>query len=211
MKGCLSFIIKTAAVILIIFGLKYLGIIDFVKDKIQERSSAPQAEKIEKAKDIVDLSEIGDEYIVDKNFKILKTKVLLVQHSASGQKIAIFEPKEGKMFTKEDLKSPDVQQKIDEFLKKNKNKLLQAENVEVVKQGNFEGLNQTIPYVRIRAELSGLPLKDIEGIASAAELNNGKKLIIIAFAEKGKYSQIITEAFAEKIKQPSAEYTQQND
>ena len=71
MKGCLGFIIKTAAVILIIFGLKYLGIIDFVKDKIQERSSAPQAEKIEKAKDIVEYMHKEKAYIETNEMEII--------------------------------------------------------------------------------------------------------------------------------------------
>ena len=39
MKGCLSFIIKTVIAVLVFFGLLHLGVIDFIKDKIQEYKS----------------------------------------------------------------------------------------------------------------------------------------------------------------------------
>ena len=43
-------------------------------------------------------------------------------------------------------------------------------------------------------------MKDVEGILGVAELENGKNLIIISVNEKGKYSQIIADAFYKQVK-----------
>ena len=57
-----------------------------------------------------------------------------------------------------------------------------------------------IPYVKVSAQISNLPMKDIEGILGVAELENGKNLIVISVNEKGKYSQIIADAFYKQVK-----------
>lgn len=200
MKGCLSITAKAAAAVLIFFGLKYLGIVDFIQDKLKERNSAPQEQQIEKAKDIVDLSDIDEEYTIDKNFRFLKNKIILIQHNASGQKTALFEPKNSSIVTKKDLEGGNLQEKIDNFAAKYQNKLIKFDKIKIQKQGNFKGLEQTIPYVKASCEITNLPVKDIEGILAAAELSENRNIIIISFNEKNKYSQIITEALISKIK-----------
>ena len=87
MKGCLSFIIKTIIAVLVFFGLLHLGVIDFIKDKIDEHKNVSQEEMVEKTKDIIDLSQIDDEYSIDKNLKILKNRMIIAEHNASGQKM----------------------------------------------------------------------------------------------------------------------------
>ncbi len=200
MKGCLSLIIKTVIAILVFFGLKYLGIIDFIQDKINERQGVSQEQAVDKAKEIIDLSEIDDEYSIDKTLKILKNRIILAQHNATGQKMLVLEPKNGVSLTKEDMKSDNVQEKIDNVLNKYNNKILKADKVTVIKHGSFNGLGQNIPYVKVKAEVTNLPIKDMEGIVGVAELNNGKNIIVISVNEKNKYSQIITEAFFKKVK-----------
>ncbi len=199
MKGCISLIIKTIIAVLVFFGLLHLGVIDFIKDKINEHQELSQEQIIEKTKDVVDLSEIDtDEYSVDKDLKILKNRMIIAEHDATGQKMIMIEPKSEDILTKDDIKNEDVQGKINKVL--NKYKLVKADKVEIKKRGSFEGLNQSIPYIRIEAEISNLPIKDIEGIVGVAELENGKNLIVVSANEKGKYSQIITDAFYKKVK-----------
>ena len=200
MKGCLSLIIKTVIAVLVFFGLKYLGIIDFIQNKIEEHRGISQEQITEKAKDVVDLSEIDDEYTVDKNLKILKNRIILAQHNSTGQKMLMLEPKNGAMITKEDITSDNIQDKIDKIITKYENKAIKFSNVKVIKQDNFFGINQTIPYVKVKAQVSNLPIKDMEGIIGVAELGDDKNLIIVSFNEKNKYSQIITEAFFRKVK-----------
>lgn len=202
MKGCLSFIIKTVIAVLVFFGLLHLGVIDFIKDKIQEykTETSSQEKMIDKTKDVVDLSEIEEEYTIDKNLKILKNRMIIAEHNASGQKMIMIEPKDGDILTKDDIKSDDIQTKIDSIVNKYKYKVVKFDKIEVVKHGYLEGLGQTIPYVKVVAQISNLPIKDMEGILGVAELEEGKNLIILSVNEKDKYSQIVADAFYKKVK-----------
>lgn len=200
MKGCLSLIIKTIIAVLVFFGLVHIGAIDFIKEKINEKTNPPQEQIIDKAKDVVDLSEIDNEYMIDKNLKVLKNRMIIAEHNATGQKMIIIEPSKENIFTKEDIEDDTVQEKLENAVKKYKYQLVKFDKIEVTKHGTMETMGQTVPYAKANVEISNLPVKDMEGIISVAELENGKNLIIISVNEKGKYSQIITEAFYKKVK-----------
>ena len=200
MKGCLGIIIKTIIAVLVFFGLMYLGVIDFLKEKIDERTSTSQEKLVDKTKDIVDLSQIEDEYSIAKDLKILKNRMIIADHNATGQKMIMIEPKNNNILTKEDIKSDAAQEKIDNSLSKFKLAPVKFEKVEVIKHGEFNGIDQEIPYVKVNLKVANLPVKDMEGIVGVAELENGKNIIVISANEKGKYSQIITDAFYKKVK-----------
>ena len=200
MKGCLSLIIKTIIAVLVFFGLLHLGVIDFIRNKIDERATTTREEVINKVKDIVDLSEIDDEYNIATNFQIMKNRMIVADHNASGQKMIIIEPKNEAILTKDDIKSDAIKEKIENALNKYKYKPFQLNKLDITKHGEFEGIGQTIPYVKINVEMANIPIKDMEGIVGVAELENGKNLIIISANEKGKYSQIIADAFYKKVK-----------
>ncbi len=200
MKGCLSLVIKLLIAILIFFGLVHLGIIDFIKNKIQEHNTVTKEHIIDDTKDVIDLSQINEEYSVDKNLKILKNRMIIAEHKATGQKMIIIEPKNENILTKEDIKADTVQKKIDDTINKYKYQVVKFDSVKVTKHGDFEGLGQNIPYVKIEAKISNLPIKDVEGILGVAENESGKNLILLSVNENGKYSQIITDAFFEKVK-----------
>ncbi len=201
MKGCLSFIIKTIIAVLVFFGLLHLGVIDFIKDKIDEHKNVSQEEMVEKTKDIIDLSQIDDEYSIDKNLKILKNRMIIAEHNASGQKMIMIEPKNENFFTKEDVKSADFEKKLQDIASKYKYKVAKIDNIKVLKKGELKGLEQEIPYAKVEVEISNLPIKDMQGIVGVAELQNGKNLIVISINEKGKYSQIIADTFYSQVKQ----------
>lgn len=202
MKGCLSLIIKTIIAVLVFFGLVHLGVIDYIKDKIDEQKSAISSNEqmLDKTKDVVDLSDIDGEYTIDKNLKILKNRMIIAEHNATEQKMIIIEPKNEDILTKEDITSGNIQEKIDELTNKYKYKFVKFDKVEVSKHGTFEGLGQEIPYVKVNAQISSIAVKNMEGIVGVAELENGKNLIVISVNEKGKYSQIIADAFYKKVK-----------
>lgn len=200
MKGCLSLIIKTIIAVLVFFGLVHLGVIDYIREKMEQRTTVSQEQMVDKTKDVIDLSQIDDEYSIDKNLKILKNRMIVAEHNATGQKMIIIEPKDEDILTKEDIKNEDLQKKLEDTVKKYKYQLVKFDKIEVIKQGEFEGIEQKIPYAKVNIEISNLPVKDMEGIVGVAELENGKNLIIISVNEKSKYSQIITEAFYKKVK-----------
>lgn len=202
MKGCLSFIIKTIIAILVFFGLLHLGVIDFIKEKVEEyqNDSTKQEKMVNKTKDVVDLSEIEEEYSIDKNLNLLGNRMIVAEHNATAQKMIMIEPKNENILTKDDIKSENIQEKINTLVDKYKYKLVKFDKIEVKKSGELNGLNQTIPYIKVVAIVSSLPVKDMEGIVGVAELESGKNLIIMSVNEKDKYSQIITEAFYKKVK-----------
>lgn len=201
MKGCFTFIIKTIIAVLVFFGLLHLGVIDFIKDKIQEYRDVPSQERmVENAKDIIDLSGIDDEYAIDKNLKILQNRMIVAEHNASGQKMIMIEPKNENILTKDDINSENIQKKIEDTLSKYKYQLVKFDEIKVTKKGEMSGIGQEIPYVKVSAQISNLPMKDMEGILGVASLENGKNLIVISVNEKGKYSQIIADAFYKQVK-----------
>ncbi|MCD7879975.1 MAG: hypothetical protein LUG16_08605, partial [Candidatus Gastranaerophilales bacterium] len=77
MKGCLGLIVKGIIAVLVFFGLLHLGVIDFIREKINEKSNPTREEIIEKAKDVVDLSQIDEEYTIEKNLKIFKNRMII--------------------------------------------------------------------------------------------------------------------------------------
>lgn len=202
MKGCLSLIIKTIIAVLVFFGLMHLGVIDYIKDKIDEHKgkSSSNEQMIDKTKDVVDLSDIDGEYAIDKNLKILKNRMIIAEHNATEQKMIMIEPRNEDILTKEDITSGNIQEKIDEITNKYKYKFAKFDKVEVSKHGTLEGIGQEIPYVKVNAQISSIAVKNMEGIVGVAELKNGKNLIVISVNEKGKYSQIIADAFYKKVK-----------
>lgn len=203
MKGCLSFIIKTIIAVLVFFGLLHLGVIDWAKEKYHEwqgKDSERQEKLVDKAKDVIDLSEIDDEYTIDKNLKILKNRMIVAEHNASGQKMIMIEPKNENIMTKDDINSDNIEEKINNALSKYKYQLVKFDEIKVSKKGEMTGVGQKIPYVKVSAQISNLPMKDIEGILGVAELENGKNLIVVSVNEKGKYSQIIADAFYKQVK-----------
>lgn len=200
MKGCLSLIIKTVIAVLVFCGLMHLGVFDYVKDIIDEHKGAQQEQILDKTKDVVDLSQIDDEYSVEKNLKLLKNRMIIAEHNATGQKMIMIEPRNGDILTKDDITSDGLQEKIDSLLKKYKYQLIKFDKFEVSKKGNLSGIGQKIPYAKVNIQVSNLPVKELEGIVGVAEAENGKNLIVVSVNQKGKYSQIITDAFYKKVK-----------
>lgn len=200
MKGCLSFIIKTIIAVLVFFGLLHLGVIDFIKDKIDEHKTVSKEETIKETRDIIDLSQINDEYSVVRNLNILKNRMIIAEHNASGQKMIMIEPRNENFFTKEDVKSDDFEQKLTDIASKYKYKVGKIDKIKVLQKGELKSLEQEIPYAKVEVEISNLPVKDMHGIIGVAELDNNKNLIVISVNEKNKYSQIITDAFYAQVK-----------
>ena len=203
MKGCLSFIIKTIIAVLVFFGLVHIGAIDWLKEKYQEwQNKAPERQEkmVDKTKDVVDLSEIEEEYSINKNLNWLGNRLVVAEHGATNQKMIMLEPKKEDLLTKEDITSEKIEEKINTLVDKYKFKLVQFEKIEVKKAGEMNTLNQKVPYVKVVGNISNLPIKDVEGIVGVAELKSGKNLIVISVNEKDKYSQIITDGFYSKVK-----------
>lgn len=200
MKGCLSKIVNVIIIVLVFYGLVHLGAIDFIKEKIEQKIHPSQEEMIDKTKDFVDLSEVDkDEYKIEKNLKFLKNRMIIAEHNATNQQMILIEPRNEDILTQEDIKSDDIQEKLENAIHKYKYQPVKFSKIEVQKHGEMECFSQKIPYVKVYTEISNLPIKDKEGIIGVVKNNEDKNIIVIAVNSKGKYSQIITNAFYEKL------------
>lgn len=197
MKGCLSLVIKLVILVLVFFGLLHLGVIDWAMEKINNKTS--QEAMIDKTKDVIDFSDIDEEYTIQKNLNLVKSRMIFAEHKATGQRFIMIQPKKDSILTKEDIEADDLQDKINQALSE-KQQIIKIDDINITQKGEMEGIDQTIPYAKAELKISGLPIKDQQGIIAVATTKAGKDLLIIAVNEKGKYSQIITESFFSKVK-----------
>jgi len=198
--GCFKKIIHLAILVLAITGFLSLGGSDFIKTHFGDFFSPSQEKMKEKAKNIVDLSAVSDEYEIAKTANFMGYKGVLAEHKASGQKFAILQPKDPKILTKKDFATKEVDKKIDELSNKFKKSYVHLENIEITGRGSIKALKQTIPYVRFEADAVNLPVQGVQGIVAVANGADNNSQIIISYAPHKKYSQIITEEFVRKIK-----------
>lgn len=197
--GCLKFIIQVAVVVLAIIGFKAIGGLDFIKN-INFFEKPSQEVLIEKSKGVADFTKISDEYEIDRTADLLGYKAVLAEHKASGQKLAILNPSKKVLLTKKDFSDGSVKKKLNNLNEKLAYQYIRLENFNVVKQGTFSSMGQSIPYVKYEAEVTNLPIKKIEGIIGVAEDDDKNTKILLSASQSGKYSQIITEQFFNKVK-----------
>lgn len=200
MKGCLSLILKIVIIILAYVGFQSLGGVDFVKQKFQDLTTPSQEVLIDNAKSIADFSHVGDEYKLDRTANVLDYHMVLAEHKGSGQKMAVIDPKNPEMLTKQDFKTGEVNKKILELNKKFQYQLVRFDEFKITKKGTFKGMNQSIPYVKFEADTVNLPISHVSGIIGVAKDKEGKNVILTSVNDGDKYSQIITEAFFKKVK-----------
>lgn len=200
MKGCLSLIIKIVIVILAYIGFQSLGGVDFVKEKFTEYTTPTQEVLVKQAKSIANLSNINDEYAIDRTINILNYHVVLAEHKASGQKLAMIDPKNDELITKKDFQTGEINKKLQDLNKNFQYQLIRLENFEITKKGKFRAMDQQIPYVKFEADTINLPIGHISGIVGLAKNSEGKNIILTSVNSDDKYSQIITEGFFKKVK-----------
>ena len=127
--GCLKKIVQLLVLVLAIIGFLSLGGNDFIKNHFGDWFSPSQEKIKEKAKAIVDLSEVSDEYEIDKTANFMGYKAVLAEHKASGQKFAILQPKDSNILTKKDFATKEADKKLEELNNKFKNSYVHLESM----------------------------------------------------------------------------------
>ena len=197
MRGPIGCLFKIIALVLIYFGLVHLGVIDYVKDTF----FAPNREQvIEKSKDIVDLSGVDSEYRLDKNLNVAGNKVVIAEHKSTKQKFVVAKLKKNDALTPEDFETGRAKEKITGLANKFKYKMVKVENFKVTDEGQMDIAGEEKPYLRFEADAVNLPMKKIDGIISITQDENGENRIMVSVNNDDKYSQIISNAFFEKLK-----------
>lgn len=198
--GCLKNVIRAIFITLAVVGFLALGGKDLISGLIHNYFNPSQEVMLERAKKVGDFSKIDEEFEIEKAAGIMGYNAVIAEHKASGQKMFVVDSKDKTILTKEDIKSDNVEEKLQEALKKVKYQALSVEDLKVTKHGYMSSYGQEVPYVRFEARVKKLPIGDVGGIVSVAETSEGATRLLISANEKSKYSQLISDEFFRQIK-----------
>ena len=200
--GFLKFIVKVIIVVLAIIGFKSIGGIDWIKANWNFFETPSQQELIEKSKDVADFSRIPEEFELSKSMNILGYRAVVAEHDATGQKLAVVTENKNLKLSQDDFKNGKLENKINEINKKLHYQYVHVENFKITKQGTMTALGQNVPYARFEADVTNLPMKNVQGVIAVAKDKEGKSKILVSANQGNKYSQILAEQFFQKVKLP---------
>ena len=198
--GCLKNVIRAVFITLAVAGFLSIGGKDLIGGMLGNWFNPSQDVMMERAKKVGDFSKINDEFEIEKATGIMGYNAVVAEHKASGQKMFVVDPKDKVILTKSDINSNNIEDKLQEALKKVKYQAISVDDVKVTKHGVMYSYGQQIPYAKFEAKVKKLPIGDVGGMISVAETKDGGQRLLISANEKNKYSQLISDEFFKKIK-----------
>lgn len=176
-------------------GQKYVEIVkthvsQFVQQRVEENS-----------KKFGDFSSLHEEFEIDNTVNLFGYSAMIAEHKISNQKMCIVDSKKKPLLTQEDIKSSDLENKLQILADKFKYQSVSFHEIKIVSRGNMNVYNQTVPYAKFEAKANKLPFSDLAGIVASVKTSDGAEKLVISLSEKKKYSQLITEEFYKNIKE----------
>ena len=113
--------------------------------------------------------------------------------------VGIIDSKNKPLLSQADIKSDDLENKLQELANKFKYQSVSFHEINIVSRGTIKVYNQIIPYAKFEAKANKLPFSDLAGIIGSIKTSDGSEKLILAISEKKKYSQLITEEFYKNI------------
>ncbi len=170
-------------------GEKYVEIVKTnVTNFIQERAE-------ENAKKIGDFSNLHEEFQIDNTVNLLGYKAVLAEHKSSGQRMCIVDSGKKPLLSQADIKSPDLNKKLEELAKKFKYRSISFKEINITTRGTMKAYGKNVPYAKFEAKSNQFPVSDLAGIVSSVQTSDGSEKLIISVSERKKYSQLITDEF----------------
>ncbi len=198
--GCLRNIFRAIILTLAIVGFLSLGGKELVGGFVKNYFNPSKDVLLERAQKVGDFSKINDEFEIEKAAGILGYNAVVAEHKASGQKMFVVDSGDKAILTVEDIKSDKAEEKLQKALSKIKYQAVSVEDLRVTKHGTMNSYGKEVPYVKFEARVKKLPIGDVGGIVSVADLKDGEQRLLISVSEKNKYSQLISDEFFRKIK-----------
>ncbi len=198
--GCLKNIIRAIILTLAIIGFMSLGGKDLLNGWLGNFLNPSKEVMLERAKKVGDFSGINDEFEIEKAAGIMGYNAVIAEHKASGQKMIVVDSGAKPILTANDIKSDNIEEKLQSSLKKIKYQAVSIDNLTVTKRGYINSYGKTVPYVKFDAKVKKLPIGDVTGIISVVPDANGNEKMLVSVSEKGKYSQLISDEFFKHIK-----------
>ncbi len=174
-------------------GQKY---IEYAKNHVDKYI---QKQVSENAKKFGDFSNLHEEFEIDNTVNLMGYRAVIAEHKISGQKMCIIDSKNKPLLSQADIKSDDLENKLQELANKFKYQSVSFHEINIVSRGTIKVYNQIIPYAKFEAKANKLPFSDLAGIIGSIKTSDGSEKLILAISEKKKYSQLITEEFYKNI------------
>src|SRR5574344_1007442 len=198
--GCLRKLISALILVLAILGFMSIGGKDYVMNWWNDFNNPPKDVMLERAAKVGDFSHVGEEYEIDRATNVLGYNGVLSEHKASGQKLIVVDGGIKPLLTPNDFETNKVDKKLNDLAKKLNFQSAAVEDIQITRKGTIDTYGETADYVRFKAKVKRLPIKDIEGIVSAVKTEDGKIKVLVSASEAGKYSQLVSDDFFKKIK-----------
>lgn len=198
--GCLKNIFRAVILTLAVVGFFSLGGKELVGNLVNNYFNPSKDVMLERAKKVGDFSHINDEFEIEKAAGIMGYNAVVAEHKASGQKMFVVDSGDKPILTSDDIKSDNVEEKLQKALSKVKYQSISVDELKVTKHGTMNSYGKEVPYVKFEARIKKLPIGDVGGIVSVADTKDSQKRLLISLNEKNKYSQLISDEFFRKIK-----------
>lgn len=198
--GCLKNIFRAILLTLAIVGFISLGGKELIGGMLKNYFNPSKDVMLERAQKVGDFSHINDEFEIEKAAGIMGYNAVVAEHKASGQKMFVVDSGDKQILTTEDIKSDKVEEKLQKALSKVKYQAISVDDLKVTKHGTMSSYGKEVPYVKFEARVKKLPIGDIGGIVSVANIKDTEQRLLISVNEKNKYSQLISDEFFRKIK-----------
>lgn len=198
--SCLKNIVRAVIITLAVVGFLSLGGQELIMKYITQLINPSHEVMLERAKKVGDFSGINEEFEIEKASGMFGYNGVVAEHKATGQKLIVVDSASKPIFTQEDIRSDNIEEKIKNTLSKFKYQAISVDDIQITKHGQMTSYGKNVPYVKFTAKVSRLPIGDISGIISVAETKNGGARLLISANEKNKYSQLISEEFFKNVK-----------
>jgi len=197
----IKIIFNAFILVLAIIGFNAIGgqkYVEMAKTKIttfiQERAE-------ENAKKLGNFSNLHEEFQIDNTVNLLGYHAVIAEHKISGQKMCIVDSGKKALLTQSDIKSANLEKKMQELVSKFKYQSISFHEINVTSTGTMNVYGQNVPYARFEAKSNKLPFSDLSGIVSSVKTSDGSEKLAIAVSEKKRYSQLITDEFFKNVKE----------
>ena len=150
-------------------------------------------------KKIGNFSKLHEEFEIDNTVNLFGYRAVIAEHNASGQKMCIIDSKKKPLLTQKDIKSPDLENQLQELANKFKYQSVSFHEIKIISRGTINVYGQNVPYARFEAKANKLPFSDLGGMVASVTTTDGSEKLALAISEKKKYSQLITEEFYKNI------------
>jgi len=188
-------------IVLALIGFNAIGGQKYIEGLTSGITNFIQQHAADKAKSIGDFSNLHEEFQIDNTVNLLGYKAVIAEHKVSHQKMCIVDSGKKVLLTQADIKSIDLEQKLQDLVKNLKYQAISFQEIKIISRGTMQVYGQTVPYAKFEAKSNRFPISDLAGIVSSVKTSDGSEKIAISISEKKKYSQLISDEFFKNVKE----------